>query len=307
MAQQPDLPGPTTSYSDPIYDRLETVAQRITKRLPLILLALVVIIAAAAVTHSSLRNTPVAASASHFMNAMITRRGVDQTEDPVSRAGKLEEAAKAFAAVATDESVTPYYRARAYIEITQIALDRSISKDAKDAVEKARSFAAQAADPDLDLAIGLSEAAVYFQDGKFADAETRYRNIERAAGSKYPDRQIAAILGAAQSIAALGNIDDAIAKLESVINRSDTNATMLVRVAKSEYWALKRRKIAPPVTTPPAPATGAITEPPAAPAPAANAQPAAASIAVPPVIAPAAPPASVTPAPAVPAPSPEGK
>lgn len=305
MAQQPDLPGPTTSYSDPIYDRLETVAQRITKRLGLILFALLVIIVAAVITHSSLRNTPVAASASHFMNAMITRHGVNQAEDPVSRASKLEEAAKAFAAVAADESVTPYYRARAYIEITQIALDRSITKDAKDAVEKARSLAAQAADPDLDLAIGLSEAAVFFQDGKFAEAETRYRNIERAAGSKYPDRQIAAILGAAQSIAALGNIDDAIVKLESVINRSDTNATMLVRVAKSEYWALKRRKIAPPVTTSPTPAIGAVTDSSAVPA--ASAQPAAASIAVPPVIAPAAPPAPATPAPAVPAPSPEGK
>ena len=305
MAQQPDLPGPTTSYSDPIYDRLETVAQRITKRLGLILFALLVIIVAAVITHSSLRNTPVAASASHFMNAMITRHSVNQAEDPVSRASKLEEAAKAFAAVAADESVTPYYRARAYIEITQIALDRSITKDAKDAVEKARSLAAQAADPDLDLAIGLSEAAVFFQDGKFAEAETRYRNIERAAGSKYPDRQIAAILGAAQSIAALGNIDDAIVKLESVINRSDTNATMLVRVAKSEYWALKRRKIAPPVTTSPTPAIGAVTDSSAVPA--ASAQPAAASIAVPPVIAPAAPPAPATPAPAVPAPSPEGK
>ncbi len=305
MAQQPDLPGPTTSYSDPIYDRLETVAQRITKRLPLILLALVVFIVAAALYYNSKRNTPVAASANHFMNAMITRRGVDQSEDPVSRASKLEEATKAFAAVATDESVMPYYRARAYIEITQIALDRNISKDAKDAVEKARSFAAQAADPDLDLAIGLSEAAVFFQDGKFAEAETRYRNIERAAGSKYPDRQIAAILGAAQSIAALGNIDDAIVKLESVINRSDTNATMLVRVAKSEYWALKRRKIAPPVTTSPAPATGAVTD--ASAVPATSAQPDAASISVPPVIAPAAPAAPATLAPAVPAPSPEGK
>ena len=304
MAQQPDLPGPTTSYSDPIYDRLETVAQRITKRLGLILLALVVIIVAAVVTHSSLRNTPVAASASHFMNAMITRRSVDQTEDPVSRASKLEEATKAFTAVATDESVTPYYRARAYIEITQIALDRSISKDAKDAVEKARSFAAQAADPDLDLAIGLSEAAVFFQDGNFTEAETRYRNIERAAGSKYPDRQIAATLGAAQSMAALGNIDDAITKLESVITRSDTNATMLVKIAKSEYWALKRRKISPPVTTPLAPATGVIAEPPAAPVPAAGSQPATATIAVPPVSTPAA---SATPAPVLPAPSPEGK
>ena len=313
MAQQPDLPGPTTSYSDPIYDRLETVAQRITKRLGLIIFILVAVITAAVVTHSHMRNTPIAASASRFLDAMTTRMEADQSQDQIIRKSKLDEAAKSFAAVADDELVTPYYRARSYIEITQIHLDRGSESDlasAKDTAEKARSWALKAADSDLELAVGLSQTAVLFQSGKYAEAESSYLKIESAAGSKYPDRQIAAILGSAQSMAALGKIDDAIAKLEGVIGRTDTIAARLVEVAKSEYWALKRNKTAP---LPASPATPLTTVPPIAEKEAEKvaekvAEKAAAPVAVPPAIAPVAPalaPAVVVPV--APAPNPEGK
>jgi hypothetical protein len=190
MAQQPDLPGPTTSYSDPFYDRLESLAQRITKRLWLVLLALVVIIVAAVVTHASLRDTPIAASANQFLNAATIRMEAEQGRDPVMRATKLADADKAFAAVAADETVTPYYRARASLELAQLQLDRSELSAAKASVEKARAFAAKAGDPDLDLAIGLSEAAVQLQNNELTAAEASYRfDLPRSPDRRHARRR----------------------------------------------------------------------------------------------------------------------
>jgi len=315
MAQQPDLPGATTSYSDPFYDRLETLAQRIAKRMWLVILALVVVVVVAVVTHAAMRDTPIAASAGHFLDAATKHMEAKQAREPGERTAKLVEAEKAFVAVAADESVTPYYRARACIELTQLELDRSAITEAKAAIGKARAWAAKALDPDLDLAVGLSEAAVLFQAGDHAAAETAYLKVERGAGLTYPDRQIAATLGAAQAMVAVNRIDDAIAKLEVLANRNDSNATMLLSVAKNEYWALKRRQAAPPAKpiTPEAPAapTSAVPAPAATvdaapvvvPAPAA---PVAAT--VPAQATPAAPaPTAPTPVAPAPAPGPEGK
>lgn len=306
MAQQPDLPGPTTSYSDPFYDRLEAVAQRIAKRLWLVLLALVVVVVVAVVTHAAMRDTPIAASAGLFIDAATKRMEADRVREPAERTAKLAEAEKAFAAVAADETVTPYYRARACLELAQLELDRSAITEAKASVEKARGWAAKALDPDLDLAVGLSEAAVLFQAGDHATAETRYLNVERAAGLTHPDRQIAATIGAAQAMVAQNRIEDAIAKLEVLANRNDNNATMLLSLAKKEYWALKRR-LATPAATSDAPAAPA----PAAPGPVAPAEttPAPAASAPADSTAPAPAPAETPPASAAPAPAPgpEGK
>ncbi len=306
MAQQPDLPGPTTSYSDPFYDRLEVLAQRITKRLWLIVLALVVIIVVAVATHASTRDTPIAASASQFLNAATTRMEAEQSREPGQRTAKLQEATKAFAAVGADETVTPYYRARALLELAQLQLDRSALSEAKTSVEQARTLAAKATDPDLDLAVGLSEAAVLFQNGEFAAAEKSYLSVEQVAGATYPDRQIAATLGAAESMVAQQRVDEAIAKLETLINRSDSNATMLLNLAKSQYWALKRRQAAgtatPTPTAPVVPGAADASAAPAAEQPAAVAAPTVVAPAVTaPPVAPAAPPV------AVPVTGPEGK
>jgi tetratricopeptide (TPR) repeat protein len=297
MAQQPDLPGATTSYSDPFYDRLESVAQRIAKRLWLVLLALVVIVVVAVVTHAAMRDTPIAASAGRFIDAATKRMEAERLREPGERSAKLAEAEKAFVAVLADEAVTPYYRARAGIEITQLAVDRSALSEAKDAIAKAKGWAAKAVDPDLDLAVSLSEAAVQFQAGDFAAAETAYLNVERAAGLTHPDRQIAATIGAAQAMVAQNRIDEAIAKLEVLASRNDSNATFLLSVAKNQYWSLKRQKATPAakpsVPEAAAPAPAAPAEAPVTTAPAAAVVPA-------PVPAPAA----VVPAPA---PGPEGK
>lgn len=301
MAQQPDLPGPTTSYSDPFYDRLESVAQRITKRLWLVILALVVIVVVAVVTHTTLRDTPVAASAGRFLDAATLRMEAEQIREPSLRSGKLAEAEKALIAVAADQANTPYYRARAHIEIAQLELDRSALSEAKASIEKARGLASLATDPDLDLAIGLSEAAVLFQSGDNAAAENRYAAIERAAGLTFPDRQVAAILGVAQTLIAQNKIDDAILKLETLVNRADTNAGNLLNLAKTQYWALKRRQAAGPAA-PIAPNADAAAAQPTAPVAAPVAQPVAPAEAVA-ALAPLAPAAAPAPAPVPTAPA----
>jgi tetratricopeptide (TPR) repeat protein len=312
MAQQPDLPGPTTSYSDPFYDRLEALAQRIAKRLWLVVLALVVVVVVAVITHAAMRDTPIAASAGQFIDAATKRMEADRARDPGERTTKLAEAEKAFAAVSADEAVTPYYRARACIEAAQLELDRGAIDEAKASIAKAKTFATKALDPDLDLTIGLSEAAVLFQAGDYAAAETSYLNVERATGLTHPDRQIAATIGAAQAMVALNRIDDAITKLEVLANRNDNNAIMLLSVAKKEYWALKRRQSAPAAnpTAPETPALPAPTAPaPAEPTAAAPAEATPSAPVVPAPVVPAATPVAPAPAPVAPAPapSPEGK
>ena len=273
------------------------------------LLALVVVVVVAVVTHAAMRDTPIAASAGHFIDAATKRMEAERIREPGERTAKLADAEKAFIGVSNNESVTPYYRARACIELTQMELDRSALAEAKATIERAKSLAVHAQDPDLDLAIGLSEAAVLFQAGEHANAETRYQQVERAAGLTHPDRQIAAIIGTAQAMVAQNRIEDAIAKLEVLANRSDNNATMLLSVAKKEYWTLKRRLATPaakPTASAPAP-TAAPTDAAPAPAPApTDAAPAPAAAVAP---AAAAAPTAPAPAPAAPAPAPgsEGK
>ena len=285
MAQLPETAGPTTSYSDPFYDRLESVAQRISRRIGLVLLAIAVAVAVAVVVHSRMGNSPAAASANSFLSASTQREQANRERDPLARGVKQSEAAKAFATLAADEQATPYFRARACIELTQDHLDHAALTEAKAQVAKAKEFAAKADDPDLDLAIGLSQAAVELQAGEHAAAEKTYLGVERAAGATYPDRQIAALLGATIAMAAQSRVDDAIAKLEPLMSRVDGgSASLLIGIAKQQYWKLKRQKaegVAPAAPAPAAPTTGAAAPPP--PSVAAPAAP------VPPSIAPVVP------------------
>jgi tetratricopeptide (TPR) repeat protein len=259
MAQIPDTTGPSTSYSDPIYDRLETVAQRVTNRLKIILIGLIIFIVAAVFTHQAMKNNPTAASANQFLQAMTLKDEADSSRNPGERTSKLDEAHKALTKVVQDDKVQPYFRARAAIELGQINLNRSQLTDAASVIAQAKTFATQAQNRDLELAVGLSEAAIALQKGEHANAEKLYSQVERAAGTDFPDRQFAGAFGAAKALELQGNLDDAIAKLETLINRSDANAQLLITMAKNEYWNLKRRKESAPAAapaTPAAPTTG---------------------------------------------------
>jgi tetratricopeptide (TPR) repeat protein len=264
MAQTPEPTGPDSSYSDPIYDRLETVAQRITSRLKVILIGLVIFVIAAVFAHQAMKNNPTAASGNHFLQAMTLK-------EEGERNNKIDEAQKAFAKVLQDATITAYFRARAGLELGQIQLNRSQLTDAAATIAQTKTLAAEAKNRDLELAVGLSEAAIALQKRDYASAEKLYAQVETAAGVDFPDRQFMGVFGAAKALELQGRLDDAIAKLEPLINRSDANAQVLITMAKNDYWNLKRRKeaaaAAPAAAVTPAPATPVETPAPAPSAP----------------------------------------
>lgn len=273
MAQLPDAGGPTTSYSDPFYDRLESVAQRITRRLGLVVVGLVIAVVVAVLVHGWMHDNPTAASADAYLTIATKRDEAQRAHDPV----KVAAAAKDFESLAANADIKAFFRARALIELVQHDLDRGDAAGAKAHAAKAKDLAAQAADDDLQLAADLSAAAADLQAGDLPAAEKAYARVESAARVTYPDRQIAAIQGGAKAIELQGRLDDAIAKLEPLVNRTDTSAGPLLKLAKQQYWRLKRMQATgvkpdapkadapsavPPVAAPPA----LIAAPPAAPA-----------------------------------------
>jgi hypothetical protein len=226
MAQLPDV-GPSTSYSDPIYDRLESLSQRIVRRLWLIIGALLVTVVLAVVIHAYLNESPGAASAARFLKAL-------EGNDEVKQATALQ-------ALTTDQQISADIRARASIELAQRALEKDDAKAAKTHADQAVEVARQSENAEVQLSAGLSQAAAVFQAGDHAAAEKLYAGVERAAGAKHPDSQIAAVLGAVKAMEAQGRLEDAIGKLEGVIGRTDTGARPLIASARLHYWRLKRK------------------------------------------------------------------
>ncbi len=291
MAQQPDPPMTTTSYSDPIYDRLEAVAQRITRRIGLVIVALVVVVVIAVVVHSRMSDSPEAASANAFLKADELQAEASRGGDPAAKPAKLADAAKALQALADDEKISPYFRARALIELTQQDLDRGVPAEAKTHAGKAAEFALKSGDADLQLKADLSRAAAALQAGDNAEAEKLYLQVDRQAGARFPDCQLAAVLGAARAMELQGRLEDAAAKLETIINRAEASAHQLVLLARQQYYLLKHQ-----IAEKAAPKPAAVETKPAAAAPATGAAPAAAA-----PVAPATPAAAAAPAAAAPA------
>ncbi len=299
MPPLPDATGPTTSYSDPIYDRLESVAQRLTRRLGLVLFALLVGIVIAVIIHSRLQESPQAASANAFLKAKNQLEEADRERD-AEKAGKLNAALAALQAVASDDKITPFFRGRAFIELVQQDLSANKLGEAKAHAAKALEFATQSQDSELKLKAELSAAAVQLQAGENAEAEKAYLLIESHAGAKSADSSILAEFGAARAMELQGKLDEAATKLETITSRVDASAHELVQLAHQQIWRLKHLqalKDAPPAAPLPA---GAAVPPGAAPAPAAA--PGAAPVpAATPASGPAKAPAAAPAPPAVPA------
>jgi hypothetical protein len=333
MPPLPDATGPTTSYSDPIYDRLESVAQRLTRRLGLVLFALLAGIVVAVIIHSRLQESPEAASANAFTKAQDKLEEATRERD-AEKTAKLAAAITGLQEVASNEKITPFFRSRALIELVQQDLSANNPGEAKAHAAKALDLANQSQDGELKLKAELSIAAVQLQAGDLVEAEKSYLQAESHAGAKSADSAIVAALGAARAMELQGKLEEAATKLETITSRVDAAAHELVQLARQQYWRLKRLqalKDAPPAAPAPgaAPATGAAAPPAAAPgaAPAAAPvqagapakAPATAIVAAPapapapakaPAAAPApapAPAAAATPAPAAPAPAPANK
>ena len=264
--------GPTTSYSDPFYDRLDAIARVLKRSWPIAVLVFVLAIAGVLAINWAMQRHPEAGSATRFVAAR------DQ-QDPVKRE-------LAFAALGADPVVTPAFRARAQIELVQLLLDKQDTATAATAATKAVELAAQGQDPEVQLAAKLTRAAVHAQAGELEQAATAYGEAKRAAGAKFPVAQLEGILGLARVLEKQGKLDDAIVELEPLTARNDAGAEQLLGLARVSYWDLKRR------------VAEAAAKPAAVPAPQAAAPEAPAAVAVPVPAAEAAPVPVAAPAPA---------
>lgn len=249
--------GPTTSYSDPFYDRLDAFAQVIKRAWPLVLLVVVLAVAAVFGITWALQRHPEASSAARFIAAR-------DEQDQAKRTA-------AYQALVADDKVTPTFRARAGIELVQDLLAKGDTASAGPVAAKVIEAAATG-DADVQLAAKLTRAAVHQQAGELDQAASAFSEAKRAAGAKYPVAQLTAVLGLAQVLTAQGKRDDAILELEPLTTRSDLGAEQLLGLAKAMYWDLKRQVAeaaapAPAASAAPAPTAAAPTVP-AVPAPA---------------------------------------
>ncbi len=292
MAQTPFTEaGPSSSYSDPIYDRLDTFAQGIKRRWWIYVLVLVVVIVVAQVVRHWAVERPDAASSTAFNLAL-------EKSDQDSRAIAMKE-------LAEDAATADYWRARAYIEVAQNRFSKDDGPGAKEAAQKAVQLADKTPDQELKYAARLTLAGAEYQLNDLEAAAKDYAAVE-SAGGRFLSQQLEATLGAARTLTKSGKPDEAMAKLEPLIGRSDAGATELLNVARTMYWTLKRQqaeaaaqKNAPPasIAAPPAAQTGAEPQAPIA-VPSAAAPATAAAPAPVPAPAPTVAPATPQPAPA---------
>jgi tetratricopeptide (TPR) repeat protein len=239
-----DEDAPLSSYSDPIYDRLDALSRQVRKQWWLVALVLIIIALGAIAVRLWLHREPAALGGALAASASAQ-------QDPA-----LREAAWTELADGANHDLG--FRAAACIELSQILLDRGDAIKARDRAQQAQDLANEAKDDDLKLAAGLSRAAALLDSGDAAAALELYEKASGGAGAKYPARKLAGELGAAVCLEKLGKADEAIARLEPLTTRSERGSESLVQLATSMYWRLKR----------------AAEKPAAGPAPAASDQPA---------------------------------
>lgn len=246
--------GPSTSYSDPFYDRLDAFAQEIKRRWWIVALVIVVTVIAVMATHQMMETRPEAGSAARYLAARSLTAG--QGQDKVATAAALGK-------LMDDATNTPFFRARAAIDVLQSRLDAGDTAGAKVAGELAVAQANLAKDAELQLAATLSLAAAKHQGGDLDGALADYAKSERAAGAKYTVHQFEAIIGQARVLAAQGKKAEAIQALEPLQTRSDAGAEELLKIAKVSYWNLKREvaeAAAKPAAVAPAAAAAAAVD-----------------------------------------------
>ncbi|MBA3709763.1 MAG: hypothetical protein H0W83_13200 [Planctomycetes bacterium] len=256
MAQYPES-GPTSSYSDPIYDRIDIFAQGIKRHWYLYVLGLLVVVLLAQVVRLMVINRTGVASATTFVSAM-------DAEDAPTRITRLQ-------ALLADEQAAPYYRARAAIELTQDSLTKEDAAGAKVSAGKAVDLAKKSDDAELQYNARLSLAGAEFQAGDLDAAIRDYAEVEKNSKGRFQHIQVESVLGGARSLIKAGKPQDAIAKLEPLTARSDNGAQGLLDLARVMYWKLQYLQANPPPAAVPAPvgadAAGSATAAAVAPSP----------------------------------------
>jgi len=258
-----DDDAPLSSYSDPLYDRLDAISRQIRRLWWLFALVILIIAMSAIALRMYLQREPTALGGALAVRAM-------QEPDDVKR-----EAAWTELADGAKQDLA--FRAAACIELSQLHLGRGDAIKARERAQQAENLAREAKDDDLVLAAGLSRAAATLDAGDAGAALELYEKAVRGAGAKHPARKIAAEIGAAVCLDKQGKSAEAITRLEPLTSRTDRGAEQLVQVATAMYWRLKRaaESAAAPAApaAPVAPVAPAAATPVVAPAPPAAAQP----------------------------------
>lgn len=230
-----DDDAPLSSYSDPLYDRLDAISRHVRRLWWLIVLVILIIASAAVAVRLWMHREPTAIGAALAVEARNER-------DPTRRQA-------AWTTLADDNGQDAGFRAAANIELVQFALGKGDAITASDRAQKAEAQAQLAGDDDLRLAAALSLAAATLESGNAAGALAGYDKVSSRAGGRYKARKFAAELGAAHCLEKLGKIDEAITRLEPLTTRSEGGAEQLQQIATATYWRLKRQQ-ATPVATP---------------------------------------------------------
>jgi tetratricopeptide (TPR) repeat protein len=231
-----DEDAPLSSYSDPLYDRLDAITRQIRRQWWIFALAILVVALAAIAFRMWRHSEPVALGGAIAVQALSER---DEAKREAIWTG-----------LADGQSHDPAFRAAASIELCQILLSRGDVIKARERAQQAETYARTAGDEDLVLAAGLSRAAATLDGGDAAAALTLYEQASRGSGAKHPARKLAAELGAATCLEKLGKVDEAMARLEPVTTRTDRGAEQLIQVATATYWRLKRAQAEVPASAP---------------------------------------------------------
>lgn len=187
------------------------------------------------VFRSILNDRPKAVSAAAFIKAR-------DTESETARH-------TALAALVDDVKITPFYRAKAAIELCQESLTAGKASEAKSWSTKASEAAKLADSSELSLAAaGLSEGAVAEDSGDLDGALARSNEVQKV-GAKSVSHFLMAVYGAARVESTQGKYKEAVERLDLVVNRSDELAKPLLPMLQSLYWTCKRKVDGDPTTT----------------------------------------------------------
>lgn len=222
-----------TSYSDPIYDRLETAKTWMLKRW-LLLSVLAIVISVGFVLGQQIANQTPDAEAALALNA--------------AQSGDEDEALSQLRALLREDSVlTPPYRIKAGIAIANILRQRGELDEALDALDEVTPALKQAEDPSLGLALKASRAALLEEQSQWQAAADLYEEVATRGRSDLP-LALAADLGSARCLLAMGDEasrQQAIELLKGVAATEANQAQSLTNLARYMIERIRLQQASP--------------------------------------------------------------
>jgi len=179
MAENPPNPDAVSSYSDPIYDRLEGLLNQLGRRWWLFVVAALICGTAGLLITNALQHSPEAASSAASIDARGDREALETLVD--------------------DESITYEFRARSALSAAQHALDAGDPAAARRLLDTALDHATEAGLEELQLTVHASLGAVAETTGDWDAASAAYGKVlQRTDQTTHPGLNLSATLGAAR-------------------------------------------------------------------------------------------------------------